>query len=278
MSDTENSSAGVPLLQELPSSRSPSPTRSNKRKRDAASELAVDKTIKRKKKRKTRAIEDDDLDVQLGLNNAIGRMDGQLLADYVAQRTKRFGGDLSLVELEDRHIPEKAFIDTSSWAKPRKLSSLAEFLEHYSTISGQAKNLSSSSKLKGAPHTIVVTGAGLRAADLTRALRTFQTKDATVAKLFAKHIKLKDALQFVKSTRIGIAVGTPTRLTDLLDNGALSLEKLERIVVDGSHIDQKKRGILDMKETQIPLMQFLNRKGLKDRYGITLHGVNLLFY
>ncbi len=60
--------------------------------------------------------------------------------------------------------------------------------------------------------------------------------------------------------------------------GALSLEKLERIVVDASHIDQKKRGILDMKETQIPLMQFLNRKGLKDRYGTTSQGVDLLFY
>lgn len=60
--------------------------------------------------------------------------------------------------------------------------------------------------------------------------------------------------------------------------GALSLEKLERIVVDGSHIDQKKRGIIDMKETQIPLMQLLNRKGLKDRYGTTSGGVDLIFY
>jgi len=197
MSDTENSSAGVSLPEEPPSSRSPSPTTANKRKRDAASEPAVEETVRRKKKGKTWAAEDGDLDVQSGINNAIGRMDGRLLADYVAQRTKRFGGDLSLVELEDRHIPgeqnvtpdilgalhslpvkylplgsnaEKAFLDTSSWAKPRELSSLPEFLEHYSTTPGKAKNLSSSSKLKGAPHTIVVTGAGLRAADLTRCL------------------------------------------------------------------------------------------------------------
>lgn len=60
--------------------------------------------------------------------------------------------------------------------------------------------------------------------------------------------------------------------------GALSLEKLERIVIDGSHIDQKKRGILDMKETQVPLMQFLNRNGLKDRYGSTSSGVDILVY
>lgn len=53
----------------------------------------------------------------------------------------------------------------------------------------------------------------------SRVVRKFQTKDATVAKLFAKHIKLKDSVKFLKSTRTGIAVGTPTRLKDLMDDG-----------------------------------------------------------
>ena len=53
-----------------------------------------------------------------------------------------------------------------------------------------------------------------------RVIRKFQTKDATVAKLFAKHIKIQDSIKFLKSTRTGIAVGTPTRLKDLMDNGA----------------------------------------------------------
>jgi protein CMS1 len=43
-----------------------------------------------------------------------------------------------------------------------------------------------------------------------------------VAKLFAKHIKLKDAIRFLSSTRTGIAVGTPTRLKDLMDDGSSS--------------------------------------------------------
>lgn len=72
---------------------------------------------------------------------------------------------------------------------------------------------------QGHPHTLVVAGAGLRAADLTRALRKFQTKDALVAKLFAKHIKLKEAVEMVKNSRINIGVGTPQRITDLLDDG-----------------------------------------------------------
>lgn len=46
-------------------------------------------------------------DTDSNINTAIGKMDNRLLADYVAQRTKRFGEDLSLVELEDMHVPGK---------------------------------------------------------------------------------------------------------------------------------------------------------------------------
>ena len=50
-------------------------------------------------------------------------------------------------------------------------------------------------------------------------MRKFQTKDATVAKLFAKHIKFEESVKFLKSKRTGIAVGTPARLKDLTDDG-----------------------------------------------------------
>ena len=49
-------------------------------------------------------------------------------------------------------------------------------------------------------------------------------------------------------------------------------------MVDCSHIDQKKRGIFDMKETQQPLITFLNMRALKSRYGSGEGGIDLLFY
>lgn len=62
-------------------------------------------------------------------------------------------------------------------------------------------------------------------------------------------------------------------------SGALSSAHLERIIVDASHIDLKKRGILDMKETQIPLVQLLTRKEIRERYSIEGGGrVDLLFF
>lgn len=57
--------------------------------------------------------------------------------------------------------------------------------------------------------------------------------------------------------------------------GALSAAHLERIVVDVSHIDHKKRGIMDMKETQVPLVQLLARKDIKE---VAAGKVELLFF
>jgi len=57
-------------------------------------------------------------------------------------------------------------------------------------------------------------------------------------------------------------VGTPDRLVALLDEKALSTANLKRVVVDVSYIDQKKRGILDMKELHESLIKLLLRKEL----------------
>jgi protein CMS1 len=58
----------------------------------------------------------------------------------------------------------------------------------------------------------------------------------------------------------------------------LKLDSLERIVVDASHIDQKKRGIMDMRETTLPLARFLARAEFKERYGDSKKPLALLVY
>lgn len=59
---------------------------------------------KAKKKQKKQREDEADLDVEAGLNKAFARMDGQLLADHVAQKTSRFGTELSPIELSDLYI------------------------------------------------------------------------------------------------------------------------------------------------------------------------------
>lgn len=118
------------------------------------------------------------------------------------------------------HI-EKAIVDTTSWDKPRTADQLAEYIERFAgpRRKKKGKQLKDASAAKGHPHTLVIASSGMRAADLTRALRRFQTKDALVAKLFAKHIKLNEAVESVKKSRINIGVGTPQRVIALLEDG-----------------------------------------------------------
>lgn len=149
--------------------------------------VTAQKKQKPKQKKNPKPSDDQDalLDLDLGISTIFSRMDPDLLADYIAANTKRFGSDLSSVELSDLYVPAGAIRDTTSFAEIRVKEKLPEFLE--SCVAGESeieqKRLGSAPKEKGAPHTIVVAGAGLRAADLVRAARKFQKKDNVVAKL-----------------------------------------------------------------------------------------------
>lgn len=100
MSDSEDQ-AGVPLIEPLSDSDARTPQTSNKRKRDTEGK----KSAKRRKLKKPKDVDDEALDVELGVNHAIAHMDSRLMADHMAQRTRRFQPDLSLVEVEERYIP-----------------------------------------------------------------------------------------------------------------------------------------------------------------------------
>ncbi|KAG5943007.1 hypothetical protein E4U59_000737 [Claviceps monticola] len=247
---------------------------SNPKKRSVE---ATPETTNKKKKRKTKFQQDDEaLDMELGVNKLFTRMDNQLLADYLAQKLTRFGSHLSSVEISDLTVSANSIQDTTtSWQQDRTLANLPAFLEKFSD--GE-ESLSKPPKKKGHPHTLIVAGAGLRAADIVRAVRKFQGKDNAVAKLFAKHMKVDEQVTFLKTRKSGIGVGTPARLIELIECGALLLDNLQRLVVDASHVDQKKRGVLDMKDTMMPLAQFLTRPEFRDRYGDEKKPLALLFY
>lgn len=63
-----------------------------------------------------------------------------------------------------------------------------------------------------------------------------------------------------------------------MNAGSLKTKDLKRIVVDGSHIDQKKRGIFDMKEMYFPLLQLLTRPEFRERYGSKEQDLKVLVY
>lgn len=62
-------------------------------------------------------------------------------------------------------MQESAIKDTTDWSEERTLQKLPDFLSYYSA---GLQELRSAPKQKGSPHTLVITSAGLRAADITR--------------------------------------------------------------------------------------------------------------
>ncbi|MCJ1358807.1 MAG: hypothetical protein MMC33_008807 [Icmadophila ericetorum] len=256
------------------------PSLSRKRKRNGNENLLVAKNPEEgaKKSRKSSSKVINDTSDGNRIDASIGSLDSHLIADLVARKIKEAGGDLSLIDIEAKYIPEKAFRDTSKWRQSRCLEHLPAFLEDFAPPVKTQNENSEALELKGAPHTLIITSAGLRAADVVRTLRPFQTENATVAKLFAKHIKLKDAVSYVQKTKISIGVGTPSRIIDLLESGALSSKSLRQVVIDCSHVDQKGRGLFDMREINVPLVSLLNRSELKERYTGKVGGIGLLFF
>lgn len=61
--------------------------------------------------------------------------------------------------------PETAIQDSTTFDRPRSIDNLPAFLEKFS---GNSTKLWSASKKNGSPHTIIITAAGLRAAELAR--------------------------------------------------------------------------------------------------------------
>ncbi|KAF2265399.1 hypothetical protein CC78DRAFT_493591 [Lojkania enalia] len=277
MSDSEGE-GGVPLIDPEFDITSDSKKRKRGIEPEASKEsrkAAKKSRRKERRKQKQKEINEDDLDQELGVNRAFERMDSQLLADYINARTRLYGKDLSSVELEDRFISARNILDSNSWSEPRTLDNLAAFLTKQSQ-----KLKPAPAESKGAPHTLVVTASGIRAADTFRALKAGLpqqgVKNSNVAKLFAKHIKLAEQVGLLKKNKVDFGVGTPERLSALLDQGVLSTANLRRIVIDVSYIDQKKRGILDMKELHESLIKLLLRKEFMgdDKQG----GNNLLVF
>jgi protein CMS1 len=110
-------------------------------------------------------------------------------------------------------------------------------------------------------------------------LRKFRARGkAEVAKLFAKHFKLAEHIEYVKKTCINIAVGTPGRIKALIqaEGGTLKVEKLRYLVIDANYTDGKKRTIFDIPETLRDTFDILVYEQIKKR--ISERKLKVVFY
>lgn len=84
-----------------------------------------------------------------------------------------------------------------------------------------------------------------------------------IAKLFAKHIKVPEQVELLRTQVVCIGAGTPNRLCKLADDGALQLDRLRHVVLD-VQLDAKQRDVLAIPETCRDWWEFYDRH-LKQR-------------
>ncbi|KAH8983548.1 U3-containing 90S pre-ribosomal complex subunit-domain containing protein [Lactarius hatsudake] len=195
-----------------------------------------------------------------------------IMSEYLSAMQAKSFSKMSALELQDRQIQGSEFHSGydymdgveefghvgefyySRYTPP--LSSLLSFSNpsRMTAVPNLHTRLLQRTKSFGAPTLLFLTGAALRAVDVTRALKnkTLQgEKSAGVAKLFAKHCKLEEHINLLKKTKIGSAVGTPGRVGKLLcETDALSVSALTHIVLDVSHRDAKELCLLDIPQTR----------------------------
>ncbi|KAH9057129.1 U3-containing 90S pre-ribosomal complex subunit-domain containing protein [Lactarius deliciosus] len=201
----------------------------------------LEKKRRRREKEKERRAKEGDLPSVASRSPAI-------MSEYLSAMQAKSFSKMSALELQDRQIQENFIVDTTTW------TGIEDNPSRMTAVPNLRTRLQQRTKSFGAPTLLFLTGAALRAVDVTRALKnkTLQgEKSAGVAKLFAKHCKLEEHISLLKKTKIGSAVGTPGRVGKLLcETDALSVSALTHIVLDVSHRDAKELCLLDIPQTR----------------------------
>lgn len=195
-------------------------------------------------------------------DESIAKRDPALMADFFAQRVAKHYGDSTVIEQQDIGVAKDWICDTTDFEALHTAENLSQFLQKF--VEGGTDTLVTSTA-EGCPSALVISPSGIRVADVVRELRDFNTPSTKVAKLITKHQKLKENVEYLTKTKVGIAVGTPARLKDLIEQKALQVGALKAIVIDASYQDEKRRSLTDAPESFKPLMDLLSHDDVKAR-------------
>eukprot|EP00118_Oscarella_pearsei_P026600 m.835 g.835 ORF g.835 m.835 type:complete len:228 (+) comp4982_c0_seq1:28-711(+) len=163
---------------------------------------------------------------------------------------KCMGKRLAPVELDEISLHDGDFVIGD------RTKGIADYLE---SALGNWSDLSASlaSSQKGSPFLLIVCSSAQRAVNLIRELASLQ-EPTKVAKLFAKHFKVEAQMSYLATHMCNIAVGTPNRLTNLIEKDGLKLESLKYFVIDWTWQDKKQRTIANLPELSQDLSTLLS--------------------
>lgn len=215
-----------------------------RRKQSVDAKPFTDETLKKRKKKKN-------ISALLISQEPVPLMPHHLISAVLEHYHNK---QLSPVEMDELMLDDEQHFTICNDMTHTATSYLKTLVPHWKRV---AKNHAGSSP--GSPVILIVCCSGLRAVQFIREISDFKVGGCKIAKLFAKHFKLAEQAKFLNKTIVHIAVGTPKRITQLLEYGCLRLDAVKHVVIDWSHRDVKQRRIIDMRETRTDLMDLLCR-------------------
>lgn len=169
-------------------------------------------------------------------------------ADLQALVTHHFSDKLSVIEQEELKLLDSGFLSSNDLT--HTLSSyLKQICPKWSKIQKQHTEKSSVVLL-------VVCSSALRTIELIKQMTAFKG-EAKAVKLFAKHIKVEEQVKLLQKGVTHIGVGTPGRISALVEKEGLSLKALRYVVLDWNWRDQKQRRMVDVPEVKLDFMKLL---------------------
>ncbi|XP_068602758.1 protein CMSS1 [Brachionichthys hirsutus] len=175
-------------------------------------------------------------------------------ADFQNLVAQYFSDRLSVIEQEELRLEDSCFLSSNDMT--HTLSSyLKQVCPKWAKVQKQHTEKSSVVLL-------LVCGSALRTIELIKQLTTFKGA-AKVMKLFAKHIKMEEQVKLLQKGVAHIGVGTPGRISALVEKEGLNLRPLKYVVLDWNWRDQKLRRMVDIPEVKLDLMKLLQSGILK---------------
>ncbi|KAG7691805.1 hypothetical protein KL929_005327 [Ogataea haglerorum] len=159
-----------------------------------------------------------------------------VIAEKLAAKIRQRFPDLSPLELSELYISRSAIRDSQSFAFERNLGNYKNYIQT------QLKRV-----LQDKGYILVITISAIRACDVFRAVKSLSTG---AFKLINKN-KLRDDLQALKRSKARILIGTPGRISRILEteNTPVTSQMIDAIICDSSFLDSKLQNIWDYDES-----------------------------
>ncbi|XP_069010288.1 protein CMSS1 [Embiotoca jacksoni] len=170
-------------------------------------------------------------------------------ADLQDLVTLYFSDKRSVIEQEELKLQNSCFLSSNDLTH-----SLSSYLKQ---VCPKWAKIQKQHKEKSCVALLIVCSSALRTIELIKQLTTFKG-EAKVMKLFAKHIKVEEQVKLLQKGVTHVGVGTPGRISALIEKEGLNLEGLRYLVLDWNWRDQKLRRMVDIPEVKLDFMKLLD--------------------